>query len=191
MCIRDRLNREFSTLEKAATKDFRNEAWPGRVHQDRRVDIRYRGQGYEPSVAFSKNLLADFQHEHQRRYGYAHPGREVELVTLRLRAIVKSPTARLGTASVGTADVGKASVGTGTPARPGRAKLGSPSTPKVPVVFDDGKKLSTAIYSRDTLKPGQTYSGPAIITEYSATTVIPPRKRFQLDRAGNLIVTIR
>ncbi len=177
----ERLNREFSTLEKAATKDFRNEAWPGRVHQDRRVDIRYRGQGYELSVPFTRNLLADFQREHQRRYGYVHPAREVELVTLRLRAVVKSPKVH----------VRRARVETGTPARPGRAKLGSPSTPKVPVVFDDGKKLSTAIYSRDTLKPGQTYSGPAIITEYSATTVIPPRKHFHLDRAGNLIVTIR
>ena len=81
-------------------------------------------------------------------------------------------------------------MGTGTPARPGRAELDSPSTPKVPVVFD-GKKPSTAISSRDALKPSKTYSGPAIITEYSATTVIPPRKHFHLDHAGNLIVTIR
>jgi N-methylhydantoinase A/oxoprolinase/acetone carboxylase beta subunit len=41
------------------------------------------------------------------------------------------------------------------------------------------------------LKPGKTYSGPAIITEYSATTVIPPKTRFLLDAAANLIVTIR
>ena len=38
-----------------------------------------------------------------------------------------------------------------------------------------------------TLKPGKKYSGPAIITEYSATTVIPPRKGFQLDKAANLM----
>jgi N-methylhydantoinase A len=180
-----RLKHEFSNLEQRAAKDFRNEAWQGRVHHDRRVDIRYRGQGYELSVPFTRNLLADFQREHQRRYGYAHPAREVELVTLRLRAVVKSTTARVGTGLVGTAHVG-----TGTPARPGRAKLDSPSTPKVPVVFDS-KKLPTAIHSRDALKPGQTYSGPAIITEYSATTVIPPRDRFHLDRTANLIVTIR
>jgi N-methylhydantoinase A len=179
----ERLNQEFSTLEKAATKDFRNEAWPGRVHQDRRIDIRYRGQGYELSIPFTKNLLADFQREHQRRYGYAHPARELELVTLRLRALVKS--AKLGTTHVEKMD----HVGTAAPGRPGRAKLDSPSTPKVPVVFD-GKKLSTTINSREALKPGRTYSGPAMITEYSATTVIPPRKRFHLDRAGNLIVTI-
>jgi N-methylhydantoinase A/oxoprolinase/acetone carboxylase beta subunit len=75
-------------------------------------------------------------------------------------------------------------------ARPGRARLGAPSTHKALTLFD-GKKLATAIYSRDKLKPGKTYSGPAIITEYSATTVIPPKKRFHLDPAANLIVTIR
>jgi N-methylhydantoinase A len=175
-----RLKHEFLNLEQRAAKDFRNEAWQGRVHHDRRVDIRYSGQGYELSVPFTRNLLADFQREHQRRYGYAHSSREVELVTLRLRAVVKSTTVRVVTAHVGT----------GTPARPGRAKLDSPSTPKASVVFDS-KKLSTAIHSRDALKSGQTYSGPAIITEYSATTVIPPRKHFRLDRIGNLIVTIR
>jgi N-methylhydantoinase A len=168
-----RMAQEFAALQEQAAKDFRQEAWQGRVHYERSVDIRYRGQGYELNLAFTRNPLADFQKEHARRYGYAHPDREVELVTLRLRATL--PTVH---------------VGTGTPARPSRAMLGSFSTPKAPVSFD-GKKLATAIYSRDTLKPGKKYSGPAIITEYSATTVIPPGKRFHLDRTGNLIVTIR
>jgi N-methylhydantoinase A/oxoprolinase/acetone carboxylase beta subunit len=30
--------------------------------------------------------------------------------------------------------------------------------------------------------------GPAIITEYSATTVIPPGKKFRIDQAGNLLI---
>src|SRR5712671_156540 len=142
-----RLKQEFSTLEKRAAKDFCKEAWPGRVHQDRRIDIRYRGQGYELSVPFTRNLLADFEREHRRRYGYAHPARELELVTLRLRALVKS--AKLGTTHVEKMD----HVRTAAPGRPSRAKLDSPSTPKVPVVFD-GKKLSTTINSREALKPG-------------------------------------
>jgi N-methylhydantoinase A len=168
-----RMAQEFAALQEQAAKDFHQEAWPGRVHYERSVDIRYCGQGYELNLRFTRNLLADFEKEHARRYGYAHPDREVELVTLRLRATLPTVDA-----------------GTGTPARPGRAKLGSLSTPKAPVSFE-GKKLATAICLRDTLKPGKKYSGPAIITEYSATTVIPPGKRFHLDPAGNLIVTIR
>ncbi len=175
------LAREFTTLQKQAARDFRDEAWQGRVHYQQSADIRYRGQGYELNLPFTKNLLADFQQEHHRRYGYAHPTREVELVTLRLRAVVETKTGHVGKMD---------HVGTGAFARPGRAKPGRLSLPKAPVLFD-GKKLATAIHSRGTLKPGKTYSGPAVITEYSATTVIPPNTRFQLDSAANLIVTIR
>ena len=171
-----KLNREFSVLEENATKDFRDEAWPGGPHFNRSVDIRYRGQGYELTIPLTKTLLRDFQQEHHRRYGYIHPNREVELVTLRLRAIVKSREMD--------------HVGTGAFARPGRAKLGSPSSPGSLVSFNS-KRLPTKIYARDDLQPGKKYSGPAVITEYSATTVIPPSKSFHLDRASNLIVTIR
>ena len=37
------------------------------------------------------NLIRDFREEHQRRYGYNYPDRDVELVTLRLRSVIKSP----------------------------------------------------------------------------------------------------
>ena len=170
-----RFAQQFAILQRQAAKDFRKEAWQGSAHYLRSVDLRYHGQGYELNLPFTANLLKDFQQEHQRRYGYAHAGREVELVTLRLRATLSTNVAKMN--HVGTA-------------APGRAKLGSPARLEAPVLFD-GKKLETTIYSRDALKPGKKYSGPAIITEYSATTVIPPGKRFQLDLASNLIVTIR
>jgi N-methylhydantoinase A len=174
------LNKEFTALEKTAAADFRCESWPDKPHYHRSVDLRYRGQGYELNLPLTRNLLRDFEREHHRRYGYSHPTREVELVTLRLRGIVKSPQLRMKMDHVGT----------GTLARPGRAKLGGPSPLTTPVQFE-GKKLETKIYSRDDLRPGHKYTGPAIITEYSATTVIPPGRRFYVDRASNLIVNIR
>jgi N-methylhydantoinase A len=175
------LDREFSVLKKKAANDFQKEAWQGRVNYQPSIDVRYRGQGYELNLPFTKKVLADFHQEHHRRYGYAHPAREVELVTLRLRAALKATAL----------DMGKMDhVGTGAFASPGRAKLGSLSSPKVPVLFE-GKKLSTPIYPRDTLKPGKTHSGPAIITEYSATTVVPPKKHFHLERGGNLLISLR
>ena len=54
----DKLNREFAALEKTAAKDFREEAWQGSPHYHRSVDLRYRGQGYELNIPFTKNLLA-------------------------------------------------------------------------------------------------------------------------------------
>jgi N-methylhydantoinase A len=185
-----RLAQEFATLQKRAAKDFHEEAWQGKVQHQQSVDIRYHGQGYELNLPFTKSLLADFHDEHQRRYGYAHPTREVELVTLRLRAVVKSPPLGATAAHLEKmSGVGTGHVGTGTLARPGRAKLGSPSTPKAPVLFD-GKKLATALHSREALTPGKNYSGPAIVTEYSANTVIPPGKRFHVDDSSNLILTL-
>ena len=173
---------EFAALEKFAAKDFRDENWKGKALFARSVDVRYRGQGYELNLPLTRNLLQEFEREHRQRYGYAHPGREVELVTLRLRAILKSTTTPLSNKMnhVGTAALG----------RPGRATFGRPSPIKAPVQFD-GKNQATSIYSRDELRPGKKYRGPAIITEYSATTVIPSGKTFRLDTASNLIVTIR
>ena len=167
------LDREFSALERTAAKDFRNESWEGTPRYQRNVDLRYRGQGFELNIPVTKNLLRDFEQEHHRRYGYTHPNREIELVTLRLRAILKSTTGRVGRAAFG---------------RPSRAKLGRLSPAESKVLFN-AKRLATKIYSRTELAPGKKYAGPAIVTEYSATTVIPPGCRFSVDKAANLIIS--
>jgi N-methylhydantoinase A len=182
------LAQAFSALEKQAARDFHSEGWRGKVHYTRSVDVRYRGQGYELNIPLTPNLLQEFEREHHRRYGYTHPTREIELVTLRLRASIRSTRPEDKTAHVGTAAL--VSLPRAESRGPRRAKLGSASLPKTSVLFN-GKKLPTNIHSRDGLQPGRKYSGPAIITEYSATTVVPLRASFQLDRAANLIVTIR
>src|SRR5579864_2235646 len=151
-----KIHHEFATLEQKAAQDFKLEGWTGKHLCERSVDVRYRGQGYEINLPFNKHLLADFQQEHQRRYGYAHEGRDVELVTMRLRAVIKTPGIKLEHRAEG--DGGD------------RSRRPSEHTS---VVFDD-KKRRTVIYSRESMPFGTRYSGPAIITEYSATTVIPP-----------------
>jgi N-methylhydantoinase A len=168
-----RLAQEFKTLENTARKHFRQESWQGTPHLRRTVDVRYRGQGYELNIPLTPHLLEDFKREHQRRYGYTHANRELELVTLRLRAILKSTKARLAADPL---------------VRPSRATLGRPSSTEAQTVFDT-KKLKTKIYAREELRPKRKYSGPAVITEYSATTVVPPHSTFYLDKAANLIVT--
>ena len=165
------LNREFAALEKNAARDFKHEAWQGSPLYNRSVDLRYSGQGYELNLPLTKNLLHDFEREHQRRYRYIHPNREIELVTLRLRATLRT-AGRAGNDHVGLA-----------------ATRGRISTPQSPVSFD-GKNLPTKIQARNELQTGKTYRGPAIITEYSATTVIPPGKKFHVDKANNIVVVI-
>jgi N-methylhydantoinase A len=175
-----RLDREFAALGGRAQAGFRGEAWSGAIAHKRSIDMRYRGQGYELNIPYTRNLIRDFRREHERRYGYSYPDREVELVTLRLRSTIKSPQARLATGSTRTL------VGTAVPRSPSRANPGD-AVSRTPVYFT-GKKLGGAIHARDTLRIGKKYSSPAVVTEYSATTVVPAGKRFWLDKWGNLMI---
>jgi N-methylhydantoinase A len=165
-----KLRREFQKLSQIAAQNFRAEGWKGKAHEHLSIDTRYRGQGYELSIPFSPQLIADFHRAHAQRYGYSRPEREIELVTLRLRAILKSPQPRIADQR------GKREV-----------RVRAMKVEKAPVVFE-GKRQSATIYERDQLTPGKKYSGPAVITEYSATTIVPPRTSFSLDRAQNLIL---
>jgi N-methylhydantoinase A len=61
---------------------------------------------------------------------------------------------------------------------------------RVPVLFD-AKFVSTPVFERADLGIEEGLKGPAVIPEYSATTVIPPGKRFWIDAAENLVIKIR
>jgi N-methylhydantoinase A len=181
-----KIAREFARLDEQAAADFRSEGWQGRVYYHRSVDARYSGQGYELNIPLSRNLIEEFEREHDRRYGYVHEGREVELVTLRLRASIKSATPEARTDHMGTRTPPEPS----RTGRPSRTKCASISPPQRSVSFD-GENSPAVIYARDQLRPKKKYSGPAIVTEYSATTVILPGSHFHLDAAANLIVNVR
>ena len=140
------------------------------------MDVRYQGQGYELNVPYTRNLIRDFRSEHQRRYGYSYPAREVELVTLRLRATIKSQQASSQGSTTGQ-------VGTGVLARPGRAKPGSEFPRSCRCVFLWKKAIGRDRCPVTLLPAGKKYSGPAVITEYSATTVVPPGMSFPTEIA--------
>ncbi len=163
-----RLKERFAQLRRSAEQDFRREHWKGTVAHAPSVDVRYRGQGYELNVPFTPRVLADFHAEHKRRYGYSHPERDVEIVTLRLRARLRSPEANIAR----------------------RRSGGHPKgvTPRRGPVFFGGENVATPIHDRAALVPAKTYHGPAVVTEYSATTVVPPGMNFHVDRAGNLVI---
>jgi len=76
-----------------------------------------------------------------------------------------------------------------TTASVGRLSSIPPKVHKATVIFD-GKRVAAAVHARDGLQRGRKFRGPAIVTEYSATTVVPAGKRFWVDRAGNLVIEI-
>jgi N-methylhydantoinase A len=174
-----KLQKEFRKLEAAAQKEFRAERWRGALQYERSLDLRYRGQGYELNVPATENVSARFHDEHQRRYGYHHAGREIELVTLRLRASLRTPPQ--------SKSLSQSKVVQQQTAR-------KPSPRVAPVerapVFFHGKAVTTPVFERGDLVPGRSMRGPAVIAEYSATTVIPPGKRFWVDASENLVIKI-
>ena len=197
------LEKEFRKLESAARKEFRAERWRGGLHYERTVDLRYRGQGYELNVPAGGNIVARFHQEHQQRYGYHHEGREIELVTLRLRARLHTPqptVARSRPPKTGShVEAGLRSAWTGpfdsaqgrlrpVPTHAGRTSV-SP-VEKAPVVFQ-GRAKMVPVFERTSLPANHAMRGPAVITEYSATTVVPEGKKFWLDASANLVIEIR
>jgi len=172
------LRKEFRKLEAAAQKSFAEERWQHHraVHYEKSLDLRYRGQGYELNVPASGDVIARFHEEHQRRYGYHRTGREIELVTLRLRARLRTPqpTPRSKTSN---------------PAARRRPATRVAPVERARVVFE--KAGITPVFERNNLPPNHILKGPAVITEYSATTVIPPGKKFWVDSQENLIIELK
>jgi N-methylhydantoinase A len=136
------------------------------------VDLRYAGQGYELTVAWPKGGLREatllFQAEHQRRFGYADPAREVELVTIRTRGRVKRPPQTAPALKGG-----------------GRAPEAA-FTGRRQVMFDSWRETPT--FDRSALLAGNAIAGPALVTQMDSTTLIPPGWRALVDTAGNLLL---
>jgi N-methylhydantoinase A len=164
----EELIKVFGELERTALRDFTREQWEGKPRFARTADVRYRGQGFELNVAFGPRVIDDFHAEHKRRYGYSHPQREVEIVTVRLRATLPAPKVKLARERAETREV-----------------------EETKDVWFDGKRQRTRILAREALSSGKRYTGPAVVTEYSATTVVHPRMKFFIDDAGALVIEVR
>jgi N-methylhydantoinase A len=52
-----------------------------------------------------------------------------------------------------------------------------------------GRPRQTRVYDRSELRYGHTVDGPAIIGEYSATTLVPPDCVCVVDAFGNLVLS--
>ena len=59
-----------------------------------------------------------------------------------------------------------------------------------PMIFE-GKMKPGKMYRREHLEPGDRMDGPAIVVEYSATTVIPPGWTALVDPYKNLMMEVK
>ncbi|MDP6707114.1 MAG: hydantoinase/oxoprolinase family protein, partial [Alphaproteobacteria bacterium] len=136
------------------------------------LDLRYRGQAFELTVAMPEDAgtIADveaaFRHVYAERYGEA-PEDPAELVCLRLSAV----------GALAKPEVALTAGGDLAAARLGGAR----------VAFD-AEPCEADLYDRDRLPAEAAFRGPALVLEAGATTVVPPGHRVRVDGFGNLIM---
>jgi N-methylhydantoinase A len=164
------LERDFVELERRAASELKNEGFDKeRTKLARSVAMRYSGQSFEIDVAWGGRIQTKFHTAHRARYGYADSSRPIEIVSLRVRATGITEKPRSKRRAPGHSRSSKLS-------HTARAYLGERSE-QIPV------------YARDDLGSGAKLTGPAIITEYSSTTLIPSRLKVEVDSWLNMIIS--
>ena len=166
------ISEAFVELEERAIAEFTTDGLRGVAHKT--LDVRYRGQGHELNVPYSRESPADsmeaFHRLHQQRYGICDPHRAVEIVNLHLRMVAPgeqwSPSRR------------ECVPGNGDAARYAQREI----------FFNNGF-VPTPLYRREALRSGDVIRGAAMITEYTAATVLPPNCTATVDGFGNLVIT--
>lgn len=136
------------------------------------ADLRYQGQSYEITVDFNERFLENFHTKHEKYYGYSYSGKKVELVNIRVRFTGKTEKPQFIPSKERVTDLDE------------RAIL------KEEGVIFKGKLEKTVFYDRDRLKYGNIFTGPAVVVEYSSTTVIPPFFTAEVDKFENMIISL-
>jgi len=141
-------------------------------------DMRYAGQAWELGVSvpielsseeYLQKIARDFHELHKRTYGYSLEDEDVTFVNLRLSATAKIPTLKFQEEPLGNDTSQKALKGNRD-------------------VFIDENFIKCPLYDREKLAPGSSVTGPAIIEEYAASTLVPTKKIARIDKFRNIII---
>ena len=147
------------------------------------LDLRYRGQSFElgvpagrlapgrrgPVALASGEIAEAFFAQHERLYGHRLEGHGIEVVNL--RAVARQhQTLRV-------------------PRKPRNRALGPDATTGTGRLRIGRDRVQAPILSRAAMKPGMGFRGPAIVLEYSGTSVIPPGWNARVTGGGHLLLS--
>ncbi|UYG95351.1 hydantoinase/oxoprolinase family protein [Cytobacillus firmus] len=174
------LNKEWNSIETQALKQYQEE---GVSEEDvlftRFADIRYLGQEHTvkvpvPNGEWSEETISEvverFGDLHEQHYTFKLEGTPTEIVNLHLTAfgkVLKPELKRLTSTSRDAQEAYKETR---------------------PVYFEGSGWVETKVYYRSLFGQGMKISGPAIVEEPSASTVIYPDQSLTVDEYGNLII---
>jgi 5-oxoprolinase (ATP-hydrolysing) len=157
----------FAELEAAGRASLAAQGYTGdTVSFQRRLDLRYLGTEHALSVPRPEDgdWAGAFRERHRRLYGYLRPGRNVEILQLRLEA-------------VGAA---------GTPWPEMRqARTSGPAMAYRTTILDGAE---APVYRRGDIPAGAVVDGPALILDQVATVVVETDFRASMDGEGCLLL---
>jgi len=141
------------------------------------VEARYVGQNFEINVSIDDQTTFEefarrFAERHKREYGYDIPGRDIESVNCRVFAIGTVPKAPPSLSQ-------------------SRGTLSAALVEERPIYFGDGGWCPSPVYKREELPLGESFAGPAVVQEMSATTIVLPSQTARIDEVGNIIIERR
>jgi N-methylhydantoinase A len=168
----------YEALKRAALHWLRQEQGYDGPHQFiYSADMRYQGQSHEIETVLDTahlmhgdiaGIAETFHRRHEEVYDHADREAPIQLINLRLVIAGESPKPQFSRA----------------PEIAGSAKPCGQAR-----VFVDGAERDIPVFARATLVPGQSFEGPAVVTQSDCTTCIPGDFRARVDGYRNLILT--
>ena len=155
----------------------------------READMRYVGQGHEIPVPLPDGLLAathapDLLTEFQRVYQelYERVGPPVPVEIMHWRVVSSGPQPDLNLKVSAATDDGTSRTGDVQTAQKGERLAYFPETAGF---------VTTPIYDRYRMIPGDTFTGPAIVEERESTVIVGPGAHCMIDEHHNLVVDLQ
>ncbi len=161
-------------LKEKGIYELKNEGFVGEdVKYEYYLDMRYKGQSFELIVPYinGEDVKDKFYRLHKRIYGYYRDDVEIEIVNIRVRIIGVVQKPKLNKIPQGNL-------------KPDDALLGEKE------IYLDGSFKKVKVYDRSKLKANNIIKSPALIIEYSSTTIIPEFSVAEIDQFGNIVISI-
>jgi N-methylhydantoinase A len=161
------LESQYRRMEQEALAELRGQGVEReRISLVRSADLKVVGQTYELSLPLPGTgpvdersvaaLLDSFSRLYRDRYAFFFEGEPIEIVNLRVAALGHNPPVELEHPPGAGPD-------------PAAARKG-----ERPVYFENIGFVSSVIYERTRLRPGNVVKGPAIVEEETSSVLVPP-----------------
>lgn len=171
------IDKSFLELEEQAKQTLNSELKDAKILFDRFLEMRYRGQKHTVKIPYTFNskindVNLNFENIYKSRYGHSNKDNPIEILGIRLAAGADIPRPELH-------DLFNINSNKGQP----QCSYRSIYFPK------PYGRIDTPVWQREDLPVNFSINGPALIEEYSSTTVLNPGDKALIGQLGEISIT--